>query len=316
MKAAQRATTYQPDALDAAIMAALDGDLRRSTQDIAGCVDTTPVTVRRRIDRLLDTGVIGLAPLVDLYAAGYPYLLLIGINVEHYSPFEVAGRIAELPAALTVNVVLGRYDIELVAALASREAASTFLTETLPAVQGVARLAPALALDVWKFRRGYQPHSATDTPEQRKLLDALDHRIVASLRQNARKSNRAVAAEIGVSESAVRNRVRRMQQEKQISFAYLQQNPGGPMNAAFVGIDVHGGSGRTVCQALSGIPEVSFVATTLGRHDLICTLNVTELEQLTQLLHERIVPIDGVKSTAPSHCLHQITHQSELGFIL
>ena len=213
-------------------------------------------------------------------------------------------------------MVLGRYDIELVAALASREAASTFLTETLPALPGVARLAPALALDVWKFRRGYQPHSATDTPEQRKLLDALDHRIVASLRQNARKSNRAVAAEIGVSESAVRNRVRRMQQEKQISFAYLQQNPGGPMNAAFVGIDVHGGSGRTVCQALSGIPEVSFVATTLGRHDLICTLNVTELEQLTQLLHERIVPIDGVKSTAPSHCLHQITHQSELGFIL
>lgn len=26
--------------------------------------------------------------------------------------------------------------------------------------------------------------------------------------------------------------------------------------------------------------------------------------------------IEGVKSTAPSHCLRQITHQSELGFIL
>lgn len=316
MKAAARPAPYQPDDLDAAIMAALDGDLRRSTQDIAGCVDATPVTVRRRIDRLLDAGVIGLAPLVDLYAAGYQYLLLIGINVEHYSPFEVAGRIAALPAALTVNVVLGRYDIELVAALDSREAVSTFLTETLSALPGVARLAPALALDVWKFRRGYQPHSATDTPEQRKLLDALDRKIVANLRQNARKSNRAVAAEIGVSESAVRSRIRRMQQEKQISFAYLQLHPGGPMNAAFVGIDVHGGSGRAVARALAGIQEVSFVATTLGRHDLICTLNVTELEQLTRLLHERIVPIEGVKSTAPSHCLRQITHQSELGFIL
>lgn len=316
MKAVAKATSYLPDTLDAAIMAALEGDLRRSTQDIAECVGATPVTVRRRTDRLVNEGVIGLAPLVDLHAAGYPYLLLIGISVEHYSPFEVAGRIAVLPEALTVNVVLGRYDIELVAALASREAASTFLTETLPALQGVARLAPALALDVWKFRRGYQPHPASDVPEQRKLLDALDHRIVASLSQNARKSNRAVAAEIGASESAVRNRIRRMQQDKQISFAYLQVQPGGPMNAAFVGIDVHGGSGRAVCRALAAIPEVSFIATTLGRHDLICTLNVTELEQLTHLLHEQIVPIEGIKSTAPSHCIRQVAHQSALGFIL
>ena len=79
---------------------------------------------------------------------------------------------------------------------------------------------------------------------------------------------------------------------------------------------MHGGKGRSVCRSLATIPEVSFVATTLGRHDLICALNVSEVEQLTHLLHEKIVPIEGVKSTAPSHCLQQIAHQSELGFIL
>ena len=74
VKAASRAAPYQPEDLDAAIMANLDEDLRSSTQVIAESIDATPVTGRRRIDRLLDTGVIGLAPLVDLYTAGYQYL--------------------------------------------------------------------------------------------------------------------------------------------------------------------------------------------------------------------------------------------------
>ncbi|HAN69282.1 Lrp/AsnC family transcriptional regulator [Haliea sp.] len=309
-------STYQPDALDIAIMAALEGDIRRPTQTLSDTVGASPITVRRRIERLLEQSVISLAPLVDLHAAGYPNLLLIGINVEHISPFDVAHAIAALPAALTVNVVLGRHDIELVAALPSREGVSTFLTETLPRIAGIARVTPAMALDVWKFRRGYQAHSAEDVPREHRLLDTVDRRIVASLRQNARKSNRAVAAEIGASESAVRSRIKRMQRTRQISFEYLQVHRDDPMSAAFVGIDVHGGSGRSVCRALATIPEVSFVATTLGRHDLICALNVTQVEQLTGLLHEKVVPIDGVKSTAPSHCLQQIAHQSELGLIL
>lgn len=307
---------YQPDALDAAIMAALEGDIRSPTQTLANTVAASPITVRRRIERLLEQGIISLAPLVDLHAAGYPNLLLIGINVEHFSPFDVAHRIAALPTALTVNVVLGRHDIELVAALPSREEVSTFLTETLPGMPGIARVTPAMALDVWKFRRGYQAHSTEDPPRQHRPLDALDRKIIANLRQNARKSNRAVAADIGASESAVRSRIKRMQHTRQISFEYLQIHPEGPMSAAFVGIDVHGGKGRSVCRSLATIPEVSFVATTLGRHDLICALNVSEVEQLTHLLHEKIVPIEGVKSTAPSHCLQQIAHQSELGFIL
>jgi Lrp/AsnC family transcriptional regulator for asnA, asnC and gidA len=308
--------SYQPDALDAAIMAALEGDIRKPAQSLSDIVGASAITIRRRIERLLEQGIISLAPLVDLYAAGYPNLLLIGIRVEHISPFDVAKEVAALSATLTVNVVMGHYDIELVAALPNRGAVSSFLTETLPRIQGIARVDPALALDVWKFRRGYRAHSAEDAPRDHRPLDTLDRRIITSLRQNARKSNRAVAAEIGASESAVRSRIKRMQQLRQISFEYLQRHPDGPMSAAFVGIDVQGGSGRSVCHALTRIPEVSFVATTLGRHDLICALNVTEVEQLTGLLHTKVVPIAGVKRTAPSHCLQQITHQSELGFIL
>lgn len=304
------------DTLDHAIIAALEGNTRRGTQSIANQVGATPATVKRRLDRLQDEGFITLSPLVDLRAAGYEYLLLTGIRVQQLSPYQVARRLGELPESLTVNVTLGNQDIELVAAARDREAASRLLAVTLPGIEGVASVEAGLSLDVWKFRSGRQDLRDPSPIPAPPLLDELDKRIICSLRNQARKSNRAVALEIGVSETAVRNRLARMQANKQLNFNHVWRPIGKKDVAAFVGIDVNSGESQSVCRALTEIAEVSFVATTLGRHHIICTINVDDLESLTQVLHENIVPIPGIKGTYPSHCLDQLVHQLELGFIL
>lgn len=308
--------THPLDALDHAIIEALEGNIRRPTQSIAAAVGTTAATVKRRLDRLQSQQHITLSPLVDLRATGYEYLLLVGIRVQRLSPYKVAEALGRLPESLTVNVTLGNQDIELVAAARDRESASRLISETLPGIDGVAHLEAALSLDVWKFRRSVQDLSRTSRRSPPMLLDPLDHRIIQSLRHVARKSNRAVAAEIGVSETAVRNRLHRMQANKQLNFDYVWRAVGIKDVAAFVGIDVDSGDAPDVCRALTAIKEVSFVATTLGRHNIICTINVDDLDSLTSVLHDQIVPIPGVRITWPSHCLSQVIHQLELGFIL
>lgn len=304
------------DALDHAIIEALEGNIRRPTQSIAAAVNTTPATVKRRLDRLQKDRHITLSPLVDLRAAGYEYLLLVGIRVQRLSPYRVAESLGQLPESLTVNVALGNQDIELVAAARDRESASHLISESLPAIPGVAHLEAALSLDVWKFRRGVQDLSKPSLQQSPLLLDSLDHRIIQSLRHSARKSNRAVAAEIGVSETAVRNRLSRMQANRQLNFDYVWRPVGTKDVAAFVGVDVNSGDTPSVCRALTAIREISFVTTALGRHDIICTINVDDLDSLTRVLHEYIIPIPGVRITRPSHCLSQVAHQLELGFIL
>lgn len=306
----------QLDQLDLALIASLNGNVRKPTRKIADELDVSAPTIKRRIERLVGNDIISLSPVVDLDAAGYTYLLIIGIKVENRSPLRVAKKIATLPETLTVNVVLGHFDIEVVAALKTRNEVGLLLSEILPAIKGVASLVPALALDVWKFQSSCAPIVSSRNTNKKKLLEPLDLEIIECLHRDCRVSNRSVAAHLGISESSVRVRLKRMQEEKQVSLATAHRLQDSFTTAAFVGISVQGQPIASVCKALIKIPEVSFVCTTLGRHDIMCCVSVSELSTLTHVLHEGIVKITGVKSTEPSHCLQQIKHQLRLGLVL
>jgi DNA-binding Lrp family transcriptional regulator len=319
MKNAMGLTTIPPesvmDKVDYMLVAALEGSVRRPSREIADELGISAPTVKRRIDRLCNEGLLHLGPLLDLHAAGFEYLLIIGIKVEGRSPLAVAEEIALLEAALTVNVMMGACDVEVVAAVKSREELSALLMETLAVIGGVAHIDSAMALEVWKFQRGLLKDLSDELPAKRQQLDMLDIQIVNCLNKEVRASNRSIASELAVSESAVRTRIKRMQSNRQLSLATPYPIPQGSVNDAFVGLNVHGGMARAVCQALSALNEVSFVCTALGRHDVICCIHVTEIEGLSQVLHEKVMSIPGIKSTAPSQCINQVKHQSLLGVI-
>lgn len=304
------------DKLDVNLIDSLTGNIRRPAHEIAKELEISSPTIKRRIDRLLQEQAISLSPVVDLHAAGYVFLMMIGVKVENQSPLCVASAIAEVPEVLTVNVVLGHFDIEVVAAVKSREDVGSLLTNTLSFIPGVASLSPALSLDIWKFQSRCTPTVQDGSREQKQQLDALDLEIIDSLKQDARASNRAIGAKLGVSESAIRVRIKRMQEERQISLATVHNLHTGPDEAAFVGISAQGGKITAICDALAKVAAVNFVCTTLGRHDIMCCINVISLDHLTAILREAITTIPGVKSVESSHCIKQVKHQTLLGLIL
>lgn len=304
------------DKLDASLITALTGNIRRSAHDIASELQVSSATVKRRIERLRQDRLISLSPVVDLHAAGYGFLMIIGIKVGNRSPFSVASAVAELPQALTVNVVLGQFDIEVVAAVKSREDVSDLLTKTLSLIPGVASLSPALALDIWKFQSSCTPEMVGLARATKKTLDSLDLEIINCLNDDPRASNRAIANQLDVSESAIRVRIKRMQEEKQISLTTVHNLQNGLAEAAFVGIRAQGDKITDVCRALAEVPEVSFACTTLGRHDIMCCVDMVSLDGLAEILHVTIANIPGVTSVESSHCMKQIKHQSLLGLIL
>ena len=304
------------DTLDTSLISALTGNIRRSAYDIASELQVSSTTVKRRVEKLRQDNIISLSPVVDLYAAGYEYVMIIGVKVGNQSPFKVASAIAELPQALTVNIVLGHFDVEVVAAVKSREEVAGLLTHTLSLIPGVASLSPSLALDIWKFQSSCTPEMLGHSHATKKRLDTLDTQIINSLNSNSRASNRAIAAQLGVSESAIRLRIKRMQDEKQISLSTVHNLQNGLAEAAFVGIRAQGDKITAVCRALAEVPEVSFACTTLGRHDIICCVDMGRSNVLAEVLHCTIANIDGIKSVETSHCMKQIKHQTLLGLLL
>ncbi len=128
-----------------------------STQDLAKRLGSTPSTVRKRIRSLEENGVMRVVAVTDFAAAGFDLLLAIGIEVEDRNPEAVGRELAELPEVFSVNLTTGPNDLELLVAAQSFEQLATFLHEEVSQVDGIGRLAPALAVEVYKYQTDHVP---------------------------------------------------------------------------------------------------------------------------------------------------------------
>jgi Lrp/AsnC family transcriptional regulator for asnA, asnC and gidA len=127
-------------------------------------------------------------------------------------------------------------------------------------------------------------------------LDALDRAILAALQEDARTSNRALAARVGSSEATVRRRVERMLDEGLIRIvAVASPFALGHGVVAILGLQIDRSYQRTIEQALQAMPEVRFVGLTLGSYDIIVELWLPGGDALLDFLSDRIGPLPGVQ---------------------
>ncbi|WP_101757499.1 Lrp/AsnC family transcriptional regulator [Oceanicoccus sp. KOV_DT_Chl] len=152
----------------------------------------------------------------------------------------------------------------------------------------------------------------------KRQLDDLDLSILEWLSEDARISNRKVAIELGVTEGTVRARIKRMEDEGQIRITAISNinrlaNP----TLAYIWIEVEKSSQTDdVAQALSAIPEIGFVAKTLGRSDILAITMVQNNAQLASFLHSTISGIEGVRRTECSLGVNFIKHDYRMSRIV
>lgn len=131
----------------------------------------------------------------------------------------------------------------------------------------------------------------------RLTLDALDHRIIERLGNDARVSNREIAREFGLTEGTIRSRLKRLLDGQVIRVSAvtntkLLRNP----ILAYLWIEANtAGDIEGLAEALAGLPEIGFVATMLGRSDVLAMTLVENGNQLTEFLHQTIDKIPGVR---------------------
>ncbi|MEC3948266.1 Lrp/AsnC family transcriptional regulator [Sphingobium sp. HWE2-09] len=149
----------------------------------------------------------------------------------------------------------------------------------------------------------------TDTDWQR--LDALDHKIVDKLAVDARISNRAIAAELGVTEGTIRTRIKRLQNEGLIQFTVVTDfRMAGSPNLCMMGIDVDPSRVTEVAARLKQMPEINCVVLMLGRFNLLAMGLFTNIEQLNEIITERIRGLPGVQRVETSISVHNLKYDA------
>ncbi len=65
-----------------------------------------------------------------------------------------------------------------------------------------------------------------------------------------------------------------------------------------------------VTEALMKLPEVVDAYEVTGEYDIVASLHVDSIQAFRELLKDKILKIDGVKSTVSSVVLHSYKHQT------
>ena len=131
-------------------------------------------------------------------------------------------------------------------------------------------------------------------------MDALDHRLIAALRHDARLPVAALAQKLGVSRGTITNRMERLERDGVIAGYTLRLRPDATPGEirAWTSIAVEGNQ-QAVVRALLGEPGVVALHDTNGRWDLLAELRVDDLDVLSRVL-ERIRRIPGISATETS----------------
>jgi len=128
-------------------------------------------------------------------------------------------------------------------------------------------------------------------------MDDVSKRLIELLQQDGRCSYAALAKEVGLSEAAVRQRVRRLLDDGVMQIVAVTD----PMTVGFsrqalVGIKAQGDL-RAVAERLATLPELEYVVLCAGSFDLLVELVCEDDEHLLRVLDESIRSIEGIRDT-------------------
>jgi Lrp/AsnC family transcriptional regulator for asnA, asnC and gidA len=139
------------DALDRSILAALQLDGRRPFRVIARDLDVSEGTVRTRVRKLEDSGVLRILAFVDPLKLGDAVIAVLNVRVASAQHEDVAARLSSWDEVSYVSSVLGAYDIS-VQAMTSGVGELWELARRAEALEGVTSVEALIEMRVHKFK--------------------------------------------------------------------------------------------------------------------------------------------------------------------
>jgi Lrp/AsnC family transcriptional regulator for asnA, asnC and gidA len=150
------------DQLDQDILAVLQENARLPNRAIAARIGSSEATVRRRVDRLVDEGLIRVVAVASPFVLGHPVMAILGLQIERSYQRQIEEAFQGMPEVRFVGLTLGSYDMMIEVWLPSTETLLAFLTDRLGQLPGVSRAETwqVVRLSKYSYDWGEQP-SAT-----------------------------------------------------------------------------------------------------------------------------------------------------------
>ncbi len=129
-------------------------------------------------------------------------------------------------------------------------------------------------------------------------VSELDKRIIEHLQHDGRRPFTQIAADLGVSEAAVRARTNRLIERGIIQIVGVTDPLKlGFQQQAMIGVVCNADRLLEVADTIRDFPEVDYLVVTAGTYDLLVEVVCEDNDGLLRFLTEKLRQVEGVRST-------------------
>ena len=212
------------DDTDRRCLIALQSQPRASWRDLAALSGVAERTVARRLTRLTDRKWVRIIAEMDPWAAGGGPVLHAWINCKSGTINHVAQQVADMPQARVVMALTGDADIMAEFNLGGDAELRKMVTERIPAITGVERVASRLVLrpfrraGQWRIEPGVDSVVLPSHAQAPITLSEGEQRLLAHLAIDGRATIGELAQSAGVSEPTVLRSMQTLTESGSLNF--------------------------------------------------------------------------------------------------
>jgi Lrp/AsnC family transcriptional regulator, regulator for asnA, asnC and gidA len=141
---------FTKDQLDENIIELIGIDCRQSSKILAAQLNVSPATIRRRLGRLIKSGILHYVAAVDSTKLPNSTVVVIAMNVDRDKIKLVTETLVQLPEFKWVATTTGRFDILATAYLTNNTTLSHFLENKMGKIEGIKDSEIFVCIDIKK----------------------------------------------------------------------------------------------------------------------------------------------------------------------
>ena len=147
-----------------------------------------------------------------------------------------------------------------------------------------------------------------------KPLDATDQALIKELQQDGRATNVELAKKLGLSEGAIRHRIRKLTERKLVRVVAIEDPiAGGRRTHVVICIRTEIKRLEHVAARLAALPELSYVYVTSGPYDIVAAGFFESDADLHDFLMREVAGLPGIMRTETLHIMRTLRRSAHLG---
>ena len=142
-----------PDEIDFRLIRELQKDSRQKNTDIAEKLGLSEATVRRRVENLINQGMVNFTIILNPEAAGFNVSAFMAFQVQPQKIAEIAVKLAEINSFYSISVTTGSQDIVASAYFTSVHDIYRIVNDQLKTIDGITKIETSVIVE--RIKRAY-----------------------------------------------------------------------------------------------------------------------------------------------------------------